>query len=235
MNNFKIFIILAIIVATILVCVLQPKMHKIVVIGDVNFVVVQEENQPQSQTQIPIQNPQERKNLPTQTQKIQVKPKTSTNKEKPSKRIQEKVVREVYPPKAKPQVETKQPAEQKRKLTAEEEEIIAWNTWRSNLQNKVMKDTKLSAPIGTVFRFSFTVDREGTISNLKTWSDNSMYTPTAVRAIKPMLLSYQGQSILNFPPESKRVITNVNGKFITWYSSSYSTPSDYSDYEKVKR
>ena len=42
------------------------------------------------------------------------------------------------------------------KQLTEQEEIIVWNQWRSNLQNQVMRDTKISAPIGTVFKFSFT-------------------------------------------------------------------------------
>ena len=59
-----------------------------------------------------------------------------------------------------------------KKVLTEQEEIIAWNKWRSDLQNKLMRDSKISAPIGTGFLFSFTVDKYGNISNLKTWSTN---------------------------------------------------------------
>lgn len=121
------------------------------------------------------------------------------------------------------------------KVLTEEEEIIAWNKWRSDLQNKLMKDSKIAAPIGTSFEFSFTVDKFGTISNLKTWSSNPSYTPLAVRVIKPLLLSYQKTAILNFPTGSKRVITNVNGGFTMARSSRYSSPSDYNDYERVTK
>lgn len=121
------------------------------------------------------------------------------------------------------------------KVLTEEEEIIAWNKWRSDLQNKLMRDSKIAAPIGTSFEFSFTVDKFGTISNLKTWSSNPSYTPLAVRVIKPLLLSYQKTAILNFPTGSKRVITNVNGGFTMARSSRYSSPSDYNDYERVTK
>jgi hypothetical protein len=121
------------------------------------------------------------------------------------------------------------------KILTEEEEIIAWNKWRSDLQNKLMKDSKISAPIGTSFEFSFTVDKFGTITNLKTWSSNPSYTPLAVKVIKPLLLSYQKTYILNFPTGSKRVITNVKGGFTMAHSSRYSSPSDYNDYERVSK
>lgn len=118
-------------------------------------------------------------------------------------------------------------------LTEEELEIIAWNKWRSDLQNRLMMDSKISAPVGTSFLFSFTVDRTGVISNLKTWSNNPSYTQLAINKIKPVLLSYQNKDILKFPERSKRVITNVNGGFTMGYETRYSSPSDYNDYERV--
>ena len=73
------------------------------------------------------------------------------------------------------------------------------------------------------------------MSNVKVWSTNPVYTDLAVRVIKPILLSYNKKSILSFPEGTKRVITNVNGGFVISTNTEYSTPSDYSDYEKVKR
>ena len=36
----------------------------------------------------------------------------------------------------------------------EQEEIIAWNKWRSAVQNRIMDDSKIDyAPLGTVFMF----------------------------------------------------------------------------------
>ena len=123
--------------------------------------------------------------------------------------------------------------ENERPLT-EQEEIIVWNKWRSNLQNQIMKDTQISAPIGTAFKFSFTVDKRGQISNLKTWSVPSTYNGIAINYLKPLILSYQGQSILNFPARTKRVITNVTGGFVISTQDRFSTPDDFQDIEKIK-
>lgn len=136
--------------------------------------------------------------------------------------------------KPEPEIETLK-ASSNKQLTAEQLEVIAWNKWRSDLQNKLMRDAKISAPIGTTFYFSFTVDKAGNISNLKTWSNNSSYTPLAVRVLKPLLLSYQKTPILNFPANSKRIITNAEGSFTMANSTRYSSPSDYNDYERIKR
>lgn len=246
MNYFRTIIIIIILaVTTGLILGMKPQINKRVIIEDANYNLAQEQPQapqPQQQQQFP---PQKTKNVQPKAETIiaqdspnKITPRThkniSLNSPKPravtksaSKPIQKQLPKVV-------EKKINPPVEPKRQLTEEEEEIIAWNNWRSDLQNKVMKDTKMYAPIGTVFRFSFTVDKFGTISNLKTWSDTSAFTPTAVRIIKPKLMSYQGQSILNFPPKSKRVVTNVTGGFTIWYKSGYSSPSDYSDYERVK-
>ena len=123
--------------------------------------------------------------------------------------------------------------ENERPLT-EQEEIIVWNIWRSNLQNQIMKDTQIAAPIGTTFKFSFTVDKRGQISNLKTWAVPSSYNSIAINYLKPLILSYQGKSILNFPARTKRVITNVTGGFVISTQDRFSTPNDFQDIERIK-
>ena len=46
------------------------------------------------------------------------------------------------------------------KVLTPQEETIAWNKWRSNLTNEIMRDTKLpDIPNGTLFQFSFDVDK----------------------------------------------------------------------------
>lgn len=132
-------------------------------------------------------------------------------------------------------VQETKPQENKTHELTEQEEIIAWNNWRSNLQNQVMKDAPIRAPIGTVFKFSFTVDKYGNMSNIKVWSENPNYTNLAVKVIKPVLVGYNHKSILNFPKGTRRVITNVTGGYKISTRTKYSSPSDYSDYEKVKR
>ena len=120
-------------------------------------------------------------------------------------------------------------------VLTEEEEVILWNKWRSDLQNQVMRDARVAAPMGTRFRFSFTVDKFGNISNLRCWSDTSYYTPMAVQNIKPVIQSYQGKNILKFPKGTKRVVTNVTGGFVISTYDKYSNPNDYSDVETIRR
>ena len=117
---------------------------------------------------------------------------------------------------------------------APEEELILWNKWRSDLQNKIMQDVKL--PIiqeGIVFKFSFDVDKYGKITNIKTWSTTTEYTPYAIQYIAPVIRSYQGKDILNFPAGSKRFSTTAQGAWKISKSVKYSTPQDYSDTEKI--
>lgn len=226
--------IIVLIITTVLICLLNPRLHKRVVIGDLNVAVVPQQEQLGQQTQsIKYQQPKKIINntLQKQSSKKQIAPNLVSTSSQQHNVLPVPPEAKTQPIQLKPQNQIKP---QQKQITQEEAEIIAWNKWRSDLQNRVMRDTKIRAPIGTVFKFSFTVDREGTISNLKTWAQNPDYTPMAVHVIKPTILSYQGQSILNFPSESKRVITNVNGGFTVWYSAGYSSPTDYSDYERVK-
>ena len=125
-----------------------------------------------------------------------------------------------------------QPVQQK--VLTQQEEEIAWNKWRSNLQNRIMEDVRLPLiPNGVVFKFTFTVDKYGKISNVQTWSTTPGYTPYAIQYIAPVIRSYQGRSILNFPEGSQRVTTNVAGGWKIADKSHYSSPQDYHDVEKI--
>lgn len=120
-------------------------------------------------------------------------------------------------------------------LTAAQEEI-AWNKWRSNLNNQIMKDSKLPAmPNGIIFKYKFTVDKYGKISNVQTSSTTPGYTPYAIQFIAPVIRSYQGRAILNFPAGSNRTSTEVSGAWKISSNSKLSTPDDYHDIEKIKR
>ena len=115
----------------------------------------------------------------------------------------------------------------------EQDEEIVWNEWRSNLQNQIMKDVKLpTVPNGTVFKFTFTVDKDGRVTNIKTWSTDPTYTPYAILYIASVIRDYQGNSILNFPPGSSRDKTEVMGGLKVSSTEKYSTPQDYNDIEK---
>jgi len=121
-------------------------------------------------------------------------------------------------------------------VMTQQEETIAWNKWRSALTNKIMQDTKLpDIPNGTVFQFSFNVDKYGKITNVQTGANPANYTPHAIQYIAPVIRSYQGKSILNFPDGTARTFTQVTGKWRISNTEKYSTPQDYNDIEKVLR
>ncbi|MBR1681701.1 hypothetical protein IJ707_07925, partial [bacterium] len=129
---------------------------------------------------------------------------------------------------------TEQKNETRQKVLTEQQEEIEWNIWRSNLQNQIMKDVKLPIiPQGTIFKFEFDVDKYGKVSNVQTWSQTNTYTPYAIQYIAPIIRSYQGHSILNFPEGSNRTQTHVTGGWKIASSVKYSTPKDYNDTESV--
>ena len=262
MWNIKIIIYAAIMLLfSLYVIAVKPDMHKQAVITDSEYGFVQAEVPP---AQLKASNkdmtfvPQKIENKPVQTnQYTKPQQKINTSQLKTPKEVNKpnNSVKKNNNENNKPQpLQTKQEVKQEPKkeikqeqptavqpqkvvkpILTEQEEIIAWNKWRSNLQNQVMRDSKVSAPLGTQFKFSFTVDKFGNMSNIKVWSTSPAYTDYAVRMIKPVLMNYRNKPILNFPEGTKRVITNVNGGFVISRVTEYSTPADYHDYEHVKR
>lgn len=182
------------------------------------------------------------KNSSQAVQKIQtsqqtVNPLLSMLKEtSTTESAQQKVVEKKVQPA--PQSVKKEETKPAAKTVTEEEkarqEVILWNKWRSNLQNKIMSDVKLPImPEGTIFKFSFDVDKYGKISNVKTWSLTPAYTPYAIQYIAPVIRGYQGRDILNFPEGSNRFSTTVEGGWKISQTAKFSTPEDFKDAERV--
>ncbi len=123
------------------------------------------------------------------------------------------------------------------KVLTEKEEEIAWNVWRSNLNNKIMQDTNFpKVPAGTIFRYQFNVDKFGKITNVQTWSENNpQYTPYAIQYMAPVIRNLQGRQILTFPQGSARTSVLAWGAWKISERTIYSTPDNYDDLEKVKR
>lgn len=116
----------------------------------------------------------------------------------------------------------------------EQEELIAWNKWRSNIHNQVMKDSDAGvAPFGTVFTFSFLVDKYGNVSNIKVSCSNNFCMDIARNNLKPAISNLQRKPILNFPRGTRRTSTVVNGSFMIGAEDRFSTPSNFSDIERV--
>lgn len=121
-----------------------------------------------------------------------------------------------------------------RKFKGSREEMVAWNVWRSNLQNRIMDESAIEAPIGTLILFSFNVSDKGKITNLQYSCNNRKYAPSAKADMVYVLEHLQGDPILNFPENTKRKNVRFKGGFLLDYTTQYSSPSDYSDYERVK-
>lgn len=255
-NSFvKILLIVAIII-TACICCIKPQMHSNVLVTDSSYMVTDQDYKPQETTKDEVIATVSREELQKPkpvsqtvsepvTQKVEQQkveqPKTQTvnkvvqtPKETVKKAETPKTVSKVTSkPANKVQQTTSKP--QAKTMTPQQEEI-AWNVWRSNLQNQIMKDSRLpDVQNGVVFKFSFTVDKYGKVSNVKTWSLNPSYTPMAIQYIAPVIRGYQGHSILDFPAGSNRVITNVEGGFKVSNTSKYSSPTDYNDTETVRR
>lgn len=116
----------------------------------------------------------------------------------------------------------------------EQEEIIAWNKWRSNIQNQIMKDSQIDyAPLGTIFLFNFVVDKYGNISNVKVQCSNPNYMDVVRNNVKPAITNLQRKPILQFPKGTQRTSTVVRGLFIIGTQDRYSTPNDYADFERI--
>lgn len=116
----------------------------------------------------------------------------------------------------------------------EQEELIAWGKWRSNIHNQIMKDSDIGyAPYGVVFTFNFLVDKYGNVSNIKVEAIPSQYMDIARNGVKPAISRLQKKAILNFPRGTRRTSTVVNGSFAIGVQNVFSTPDQFRDIERV--
>ncbi len=238
MNKFTwtILIVLLITLVTACVAIFKPQLT-VRTFNSVPEKVVQSVFQPASAPKIQTVNTQSKKTAKTQPVKTKIVEKivlvqepAPTKSSKPqSTATSQKAVQNVQPtPK------TAQSAPKPAKQLTEAEEIIVWNKWHSDLQNQIMQDSKIYSPRGTVFMFSFTVDKNRRVSNIKVWSETTNAQPGDIYRIKTVISGYQNDAILEFPAGTKRIITNFKGGFTVSTDSRYSSPEDYSDVEKVK-
>ena len=279
---YKIFftiLTILLLVSTVFMAIISPKMHKNIFLFDSGLNVVLQQNDNvktevvptkintvQQQTtpqksivavkdtivdkavnvvQKPVNVEKTKVNVVQQPVKVQPQKAVKTvtaqpkqqqkNTPQPSKSTAKPIQKTQQQPKSQP---VTKPAVTKPVKTAaqkEQEELIKWNKWRSDLQNRIMTDVKL--PIvkqGTVFRFSFDVDKFGKITNVSTSSDDPNYTPYAIQYIAPVIRSYQGRDFMNFPAGSNRVTTTVSGAWKISDKTTYSTPADYKDVERIR-
>ena len=112
------------------------------------------------------------------------------------------------------------------------QEELAWNKWRSDIQNRLMDDSTVNGNYGDWFLFSFDVDKFGYVSKIHVYSSNhDKFSEVSIRsAIKRL----NHDKILEFPKGTKRTSTVVEGGFVIDDHVQYSSPGDFSDYESVQ-
>lgn len=223
---FTTILILAVI-TTICICTIKPQMHSAVLVFDSKYKIVEQKVETEIEKEIPtVSQEQKSENIQTKIENTVIK-QPQTTKTNQIKHTQNN-----------PQsnnIQKKEEQKQIKTLTATQEDI-EWNIWRSNIQNQLMKDVKLPIiPQGTVFKFEFDVDKYGKVSNVQTFSLTPAYTPYAIQYIAPVIRSYQGRAILNFPDGTQRTSTHVIGGWKIATEVKYSTPKDYNDTETVKK
>ena len=206
-NSFvKILLVIAIII-TACICCIKPQMHSNVLVTDSSYMVTEQDYKPQETTKNEVIATVSREDLQKPkpvsqtvsepvTQKVEQQ-KVETPKTQKVNRVQtpKAETKKVEAPKTVSKVTSKPASKiqqtksttQAKTMTPQQEEI-AWNVWRSNLQNQIMKDSRLpDVQNGIVFKFTFTVDKYGKVSNVKTWSLNPSYTPMAIQYIAPVI------------------------------------------------
>ncbi len=115
----------------------------------------------------------------------------------------------------------------------EKDELIAWNIWRSNLQNKIMDDSDIDASYGSIFYFTFKVDNNRNISDIKVFCTD-FTNQEAIEDVRRAIVHLNGHPILKFPKNTSRNSTIFKGGFIISTHTQYSSPSDFNDYERIR-
>ena len=183
---FQILLILAVI-GTFVVAATKPQMHDSVMIFDSAYQIVEQESVKEENPKTTVitqvqQTPVEETRVvevpvaTTSANKIekvkttvvkQIEPQKTQVVKKVEQKIPEKVVTQV---KQETKPIQKQVVQEPKQIQIQQEqsEEVQWNIWRSNLQNQLMKDVKLPIlPKGTVFKFSFDVDKYGKLLSVQ--------------------------------------------------------------------
>lgn len=114
---------------------------------------------------------------------------------------------------------------------------IDWNTWKSNFVNEII-DGSMSIksldtyPQGSWFYYSFNVDRDGSISDIKVSS--MQITPEDRKRIADLIKSYEYQDVTVFPANSKRVKAKVDAIVMLGPTEKRAKPTDFNDTERIK-
>ncbi|MCQ2753693.1 MAG: hypothetical protein MJ231_01445 [bacterium] len=171
------------------------------------------------------------KNVKTE-QPVKVTQQKVTPVQKPVQTTQAPTTQTVVKPQPKPVQTQTQTAAQKAA-----QETIAWNTWRANVHNNIVSRVNLPiVPSGTVFKYSFTVTKDGTISGVKTSSTTPQYTAYAIQYIAPVIRNSNHASFLRFPTGTERQSVTVEYKFATTNGAgTRASANNFNDTEVIRR
>lgn len=114
---------------------------------------------------------------------------------------------------------------------------IDWNTWKSDFVNEII-DGSMSInslnyyPEGSWFYYSFKVNKQGEISNIKVLS--MQINDEDKQKIENLIKSYQYKDITVFPANSRRETAKVDAVVMFGSSEKRAKPTDFNDSEQVK-
>lgn len=117
------------------------------------------------------------------------------------------------------------------------EKDIDWNSWKSNFINKILDDSVYIKALdeyglGAWFFYSFNVNSDGTINNVKVMS---LYlAPEDKEKVIQLIKSYAHKPITRFPLHSKRQTVKVSAAVLLGKEEKRSTPKDFNENEHVR-
>ncbi len=235
---FKLLVSFFIVLLTLIVIIIEPKMHKPVVFGSKPIIA-------------------EPQNIETKNAPIKVKPQdTNLVREEYMKSVKMKTkqpdVEIAVEPQVTPQVS--QPIRIKQKIQTPEpqmsvdeipetsfnaiSEMIQWNKWRADICNTI-SDNSLEEQVyhlkkGVMFKYTFNVDNHKHITNINVYlarGQSDAVVRDSIRDIRKTIMSLEGKNILTYPAGSRRTNVRVEGGIeMSSYDASIS-PGYFSDVE----
>lgn len=114
---------------------------------------------------------------------------------------------------------------------------IEWNSWHSNILNRIMLDAK-TAPskqsFDTMNYIEFDVDSDKNIINIKIYAEPQQYSKDAKKHFSPYVRALNGDNVLAFPKNSQRKLAHFKGVLKKSKTTQLSTPDDFVDVETIK-
>ena len=234
---FKLLVSLIVVLLTLGVIIIEPKMHKPVIFGSKPIVtettdIVKPEPvkiSPQNTNlireeymrSVKMRNKQKEALIPVEPNQIK--------KNKKSAKV-ERITDVPHPVKK---------SEEKTSFSLSQfNDIIMWNKWRADICNTIsnhsLEEQSYSLEEGILFKYSFYVDNNKHITNVHVYLAKGRSTPIvqeSIRDIRRNILLLEGKNILTYPEGSKRTSVRVEGGIETAGYNASVGPNAFSDIE----